>query len=450
MTFRPFAVMALAIVAAISLDAQTYKVIHNFPSGYENPNSEGSLAQTRGGYIIGSSNTYVQGNPRGVVFRMTTGGQYVVLHQFTTSEGYEPFGGLTVGKDGWFYGTTENGPGSNVHGTVFRMNKYGNVTTLHVMTSADGGYSYTAPIQSVAGDFYGTAISGTIYRMSPSGSFQVIHDFGSAQGNWPPLIQAMDPDFGFYGVTFAGGINDQGTAFRIDSSGNFTTLFQFDSTHGANPPAALVQAADGNFYGVTDNGGANGMGVIFRMTPQGVVTVMHSFGGPDGNYPRASMVAASDGNLYGTTEIGGTTNQGVLFRISPSTGAYTVVHNFSGSSGWAPDCGLMQHTNGLIYATTGRGGPADVGVLYSMDLGLPPFVEYLPVYGRPGATVQIYGQGFTNSTQVLFNGVPAASNTVYPTYLTAVVPPAATTGYITVVTPSGTLKSNKIFVVHPQ
>jgi uncharacterized repeat protein (TIGR03803 family) len=192
------------------------------------------------------------------------------------------------------------------------------------------------------------------------------------------------------------------------------------------------------------------MGVIFRMTPQGVVTVLHSFSGPDGNYPRASMVAASDGNLYGTTEIGGTNNEGVLFRISPSTGVYAVVHNFSGNSGWAPNCGLLQHTNGLIYATTARGGPADVGVLFSFDLGLPAFVMYLPVYGRPGATVEIYGQGFTNSTQVLFNGVPAASNTVYSTYLTAVVPPAATTGYITVVTPSGTLKSNKIFVVHPQ
>jgi hypothetical protein len=37
---------------------------------------------------------------------------------------------------------------------------------------------------------------------------------------------------------------------------------------------------------------------------------------------------------------------------------------------------------------------------------------------------------------------------VYPTYIRAEVPQGATTGPITVTTSSGTLKSNKVFVVH--
>ena len=44
---------------------------------------------------------------------------------------------------------------------------------------------------------------------------------------------------------------------------------------------------------------------------------------------------------------------------------------------------------------------------YSFDLGLPPFVTYLPTYGRAGAEVLILGQGFTDTSQVFFNGTPA-------------------------------------------
>jgi hypothetical protein len=96
----------------------------------------------------------------------------------------------------------------------------------------------------------------------------------------------------------------------------------------------------------------------------------------------------------------------------------------------------------------GNGGD---GTFYSLDLGLPPFVRYLPTYGRAGALVQILGQGFTSGSQVFFNGTPAASPVVvYPTYLRVIVPSGATTGPITVTTDNGTLTSNKVFIVHPQ
>jgi hypothetical protein len=45
---------------------------------------------------------------------------------------------------------------------------------------------------------------------------------------------------------------------------------------------------------------------------------------------------------------------------------------------------------------------------------------------------------------------PAAFTVKSDTYLTATVPSGATTGKVTVTTPSGTLKSNKIFRVTPQ
>jgi hypothetical protein len=94
------------------------------------------------------------------------------------------------------------------------------------------------------------------------------------------------------------------------------------------------------------------------------------------------------------------------------------------------------------------GGAADNGTFFSMDVGLKPFVTFLPTYGRVGATVQILGQGFSRGSTVAFHGVRASFTEVYPIYLKAIVPGGATSGPITVTTANGTLTSNKVFVVH--
>ena len=71
----------------------------------------------------------------------------------------------------------------------------------------------------------------------------------------------------------------------------------------------------------------------------------------------------------------------------------------------------------------------------------------MSISGNVGKTVEILGQGFTGTTSVSFNGAPATFKVVSATYLTATVPSGATTGFVTVVTPSGTLTSNKKFQV---
>ncbi|HEX3822282.1 MAG TPA: IPT/TIG domain-containing protein, partial [Candidatus Sulfotelmatobacter sp.] len=61
--------------------------------------------------------------------------------------------------------------------------------------------------------------------------------------------------------------------------------------------------------------------------------------------------------------------------------------------------------------------------------------------------VIVLGNGLTGSTSVTFNGVPATFTVKADTYITATVPAGATTGTVSVVTPSGTLNSNPQFVV---
>jgi len=51
------------------------------------------------------------------------------------------------------------------------------------------------------------------------------------------------------------------------------------------------------------------------------------------------------------------------------------------------------------------------------------------------------------ATRVTFNGVAAKFAIVSETEITATVPADATTGYVEVVTPRGTLKSNEKFLV---
>jgi len=109
----------------------------------------------------------------------------------------------------------------------------------------------------------------------------------------------------------------------------------------------------------------------------------------------------------------------------------------------------MQQTDGKIYGLTRGGGGADTGVLYSLDVGLDPFVSLLSMSGKADQVVQILGNGLTGTTSVKFGTGSANFTIISDTYMTAVVPATGTTGYVTVTTPSGTLTSSKTFKVIP-
>jgi uncharacterized repeat protein (TIGR03803 family) len=237
--------------------------------------------------------------------------------------------------------------------------------------------------------------------------------------------------------------------FEITGKGILTTLYSFDGTHGAGSGAALVQGTDGDFYGTAIRGGAHMEGTVFKITTKGKLTVLHSFNvGLGGEDPEAGLVFGTDGNLYGTAYQGGQNNDGTIYRVTLER-KYSVIHHFSGSSGCCPLVTLMQHTTGLLYGDTYGGGTHGLGVFYSMDVGLQPFVNLVTATGKVGKTIEVLGQGFRGTTGVAFSGTAASFNIKSNTYLTAIVPPGATTGFVTVTTPGGTLMSNKQFTVAP-
>ncbi len=105
-------------------------------------------------------------------------------------------------------------------------------------------------------------------------------------------------------------------------------------------------------------------------------------------------------------------------------------------------------TTGLltIVASTGTGTSVT-----SFVVGNPPVItSFTPSTGAIGATVVITGTDFTGATLVQFNGAYASTFTVNSaTQITASVPAGATTGPISLATPTGTATSATNFTVIP-
>jgi uncharacterized repeat protein (TIGR03803 family) len=260
------------------------------------------------------------------------------------------------------------------------------------------------------------------------------------------MIQGTDGDF--YGTT--GGT---GTVFKMTPSGTLTTLHSFNGTDGSDPSCALVQATDGNFYGTTYQGGnnstcgfGNGCGIVFKITSEGALTTLHIFNSTDGANPIAGLVQATDGNFYGTTYAGGTNAWGTVFKITPS-GKVTTLHSFDLADGAQPYGPLVQTTSGYFYGTTTVGGANGDGTIFSQAVGLGPFVETRPTFGKVGAKVIIVGTNLKGASSVSFNGASALFTVVSSFEITTTVPIGSTTGKVKVTTPSRALSSNLPFRV---
>jgi uncharacterized repeat protein (TIGR03803 family) len=416
---------------------------------------------------------------------------------------------LVQATDGNFYGTTGHG-GANDAGTVFKTTPSGTLTTLYNFCPQSGCADGKAPaglVLAANGDLYGTTSSGgsantdcaglgcgTIFEITPSGTLTTIYTFCAqpvgvggycTDGADPQAALVQGTDGNFYGTTEGGGAYNNGTVFKITSSGTLTTLYDFcgasDScTDGENPAAALVQGADGNFYGTA------GL-TIFKITPGGTLTTLYTFcyecvggslpalvQGTDGNLygttgltlfkitpggalttlytlqdsvnPQA-LVQGTDGNFYGTTVV-------AIFKITPA-GTLTSLYTFCSQSvdgvcsdGGDPQAALVQGTDGNFYGTTAAGGAScDCGNVFSLSVGLAPFVETLPISGTVGTAVQILGTNLNAATSVTFNGTAAGFTAVSNSLITTTVPAGASTGSVQVTTPSGTLLSNVAFVI---
>jgi uncharacterized repeat protein (TIGR03803 family) len=463
---------ALALIGfatAPTAHTQTFTTLINFTGSNGASPEYGSVIQGIDGHFYGTTfaggtNTSGCEGGCGTVFKLTPAGVLTTLYSFCASslcaDGSQPSGPLVQGADGNFYGTTYSG-GVSGEGTAFKITPGGALTTIHSFDGTDGSLPNGGLIQVANDYFYGTTQAGgngktcqndcgTIFKISPAGEFTSVYSFNDTRksGATPYAGLALASNGNFYGTTTHGGtgtVGGPGSIFEMTPAGTVTTLLMLSvGNSSAYPYDSLILGADGNFYG-TSFGGHEG-GAVFQLTPSGVYTSLYSAKDFD---PEDSLVLGTDGNFYGTSYGSGGCDEGcgTVFEITP-TGTLTTLYSFDNTDGKSPYSGLMQSTNGIFYGMTSSGGTDDLGTLFSLSVGLSPFVSPRPSSGPVGKKVTILGTNLTGATAVSFNGTPATF-TVTSSAIDTTVPAGAATGAITVTLPSGTLTSNINFNVTP-
>jgi uncharacterized repeat protein (TIGR03803 family) len=460
-SFVAACILVLLMCGGAVAKAQTVSTLYSFTGSTTDGANPWyvTLVQGTDGNLYGT--TYNGGSKGlGTVFKITTAGVVKVIHSFAggAHDGENPTGGLTLGSDGNFYGTTQQG-GTESQGVVFKITTAGAITILHSFyNSTDGAFPWGPPIEASDSNFYGTTSGGgtdnqgLVYKITSAGTYTTIYKFTATTGTSPIAPPTQGTDGYLYVPVSLGGLNYCGTIVKISTAGVLNNSYDFPcESGGSDPIGPLVQASNGNFYSTTQAGGSNGEGTVYQVTTGLAATVLHSFGTSfgDGELPSAGLLLATDGNYYGSTAEGGSYDDGTLFNTSTS-GNYTQLYSFNNSANMlqmSPLSPPVQATNGTLYGVTEFGGADNDGTVYSLNMGLAAFVNSPVFSGKEGGNVLLLGDRLTGASSVTFSGVPATFQVQSDTHMSAKVPAGAKSGYIEVTTQSGVLRSRKIFNV---
>jgi uncharacterized repeat protein (TIGR03803 family) len=166
----------------------------------------------------------------GLVFRYSLSSRgFEVLHQFGSDGGYastgmRPGDGLTLGRDGNFYGTTTTGGvpvDSARYGVVFKMTPSGQLGVLQTFPGgADGLSPFTRLVWGSTDRLYGTAMGGTsnqgiVYRINPTATGVL-----STVTAYPKEIIGGNATFGAKGWVILDGVAPAGGAAVTLTSSN--------------------------------------------------------------------------------------------------------------------------------------------------------------------------------------------------------------------------------------
>jgi uncharacterized repeat protein (TIGR03803 family) len=393
-------------VPSLSHAATTYQVLYDFNSEAAGSNPLAGVLPGSGGKLYGLMD---HGGSAGfgldyvlVPSKGTGKSREIVLHNFTGgADGAFPYSGFGMNAAGVLFGAVLAKHGSQ--GTLYSLtplNKSGtafSLATLFTFSGANGDGPEGAPVVGADGALYGvtvfggTANFGTIYKVSPPAKGQtvwtetVLHSFTGKDGQFPQAGLTQGPDGVFYGTTTAGGTSNLGTVFQIappaegQTVWTETVLHSFtDGTDGDNPfDAGVALDKSGALFGTTLLGGTFGTGIAFKLTPpaqggtQWTEAILHSFGnGTDGEGPLSKLVIGKGGTMYGTLSQGGPANLGLVYSLTPAGhGAFTyqTLHAFAGGKdGGTPPGDLSMDASGTIFGTASAGSAHTRGTIFSI------------------------------------------------------------------------------------
>jgi uncharacterized repeat protein (TIGR03803 family) len=422
--------------------------LHDFPGGADGASPQGRLVRHMDGNLYGTTargglDSSSCSNGCGTIFKMTPRGAVTILHRFDFFDGSRPLAGMTVGGDGYLYGTTEQGGNGCFFeviplgcGTVFRIDQDGAFESVDFFNYG-ATYPQAGLVLAPDGLLYGaTAFTdlkfdsgsfGTLFYVDPS--LTTITNFFPAKGPVGTVVTLTGTDMSAVtGVTF----NEVPAPFVIDSPARITTVVPAGATSGpiaVTTPVSeassrtnfnvtipgvelttlhtftlaqdgtntlidkLIQAADGDLYGTVIGSGTEGGG-IFKITTSGALTMLHQFTLSEVHlFPWGGLVESADGSFWGSTEFGGA-GSGNIFHLELDN-TLTSEYSFTGGAdGSVPrHDGLIEDAGGALYGTTQDGGFFDSG---TCRFGCGTVFRFVP------------GQGLTTLHQ--FNGVDGNSS----------------------------------------
>ena len=395
-------VMAILLfIAASTVQAQTYTILHNFTGGRDGGLPYAGLVMDRAGNLYGTASAGGTSCPGGcgTVFKLSPHGSSWVLSTLYAfqggADGAAPLAPLLIAPDGSLYGTTFAGGGAPCTsefgdgcGTVFRLRPAPSSckavlcpwieTVLYRFSSgADGANpDMGGLVMDAAGNLYGTTQmggssgEGTVFELMPSNggwTETILHSFAEEDGVHPQSGVVFDAAGNLYGTADSSdGTGDGGTVYELSPSAqgwNLIVLHTFDFSIG-DPLGGLIFDTQGNLYGTTFNF-RDSYGWVYELSPSGhgwqysqLVSLPFS-----GALTGLGMDAA--GNLYGVQPV--SLGSGDVFKLAYSSGTWTFneLHDFDFLDGSGPNGVPLVDAQNNVYGTTVDGGQQ--GVVYKIS-----------------------------------------------------------------------------------
>ena len=335
-----------------------------------------------GGKTLYGMTNYGGAEDRGCIFKINKDGAgFSLLHSFADSEtnGYVTPGTLLL-KGKTLYGVAGAG-GAMDRGILFKINTNGTgFAILHSFLGGEGdGYEPMGGLAAKGDTLYGTTKLGgannlgTIYAIKTNGTgFRLLHSFlgGTGDGGSPERVTLAFKGSTMYGMAYGGGDSDLGIIFKINTnSTGYGILHSFTgAADGKNPFGSLLLKGKA-MYGMTYAGGADDEGVIFKanLDGSGFLVLHHfSYAANDGGRPHGALTANGK-VLYGLTYRGGEAGAGTIFTYNLKTNAFAVIYSFlfnNASRGSNPQGSLILK-NKILYAMTCTGGGSNKGTVFS-------------------------------------------------------------------------------------
>lgn len=324
------------------------------------------------------------------------------------------------------------------------------ITGTNFDVSANGSELTTNPVVVVGGQVAilvshtATSIVVTVSASAVTGGVSVTTEGGTAYSN------------GYFTVVTVPAPTISSLSTTYGSVGDWIHIY---GTHFDEPPVYVrfngITATEGTVVNAGDisvriPAGAT-TGKVTVTTPGGVATSV-------GDYtisatPSITGLSAISGTVGDTITISGT---GFLSAYSVAFGSgsafFEVLSDMLISATVPADA-----TTGPITVTTPYGTALSDTFTVNIPGAAPTITSFTPASGYipefsdgVGASVTITGTGFTGATSVKFNGVSQLTYTVVnDTTITTRVPAGATTGQISVTTPTGTCYSANDFYIIP-